>query len=62
LDDPTHSNPGYSTSYTNALAYTYGYPEDEATRSEFEKEILVENEARAQRNIEGYGMQTRYQQ
>ena len=54
LSDPTHSNPGYSSAYTTALTYTYGFPQDEPSRSEMEEEIMVESQARVQVNIDGY--------
>jgi hypothetical protein len=54
LRDPTHSNPGYSSAYTTALTYAYGYPQDPSARSDLEDEIVVESQARVQGNINGY--------
>jgi hypothetical protein len=58
LNDPAHSNPGYSSAYTTALTYTYGFPQDPGARLELEQEIVVESEARVQGNIDGYQEQT----
>jgi hypothetical protein len=57
LNDPTHSNPGYSSAYTTALTYTYGYPQDSGARVEMEQEIVVESQARVQGNIDGFERQ-----
>ncbi|PMD59732.1 uncharacterized protein K444DRAFT_663756 [Hyaloscypha bicolor E] len=58
LNDPTHSNPGYSSAYTTALAYTSGYPQNSGARVEMEQEIVVESQARVQENIDRYERQT----
>jgi hypothetical protein len=49
-----HSNPGYSSAYTTALTYTYGFPQDQPSRIEMEEEIVVESQARVQGDIDGY--------
>jgi len=52
LQDSTHTNPGYSTSYTQGLINTYGFPEEPAARQDLESEIVREAQARAQVDIE----------
>jgi hypothetical protein len=54
LNDPTHSNAGYSAAYTNSLVYTYGFPDQPLARSELEDEIVEEAESRARRSIDEY--------
>lgn len=58
VNDPAHSNPGYSSSYTNALTYTYGFPQEGPARTELEQEIVAESQSRVQGNIDGYDQQT----
>ncbi|PMD45389.1 hypothetical protein L207DRAFT_562586 [Hyaloscypha variabilis F] len=58
IQDPTHSNPGYSSAYTTALTYTYGFPQGPDAREEMEHEIVAESQARVQGNIDGYERQT----
>ncbi|KAG4441581.1 hypothetical protein IFR05_002966 [Cadophora sp. M221] len=52
VDDTEHSNTGYSSAYTNALTYTYGFPEDRQARTEMENEMMAESEARALERID----------
>lgn len=54
LNDPTHSNPGYSVAYTNSLIYTYGFPDQVSARSELEDEIVEEAESRVRRSLDEY--------
>ena len=58
LDDPTHSNAGYSVAYTNSLVYTYGFPDQPSARSELEDEIVDEAESRARRSIDEYAFRS----
>ncbi|KAL5323990.1 hypothetical protein ACEPPN_008533 [Leptodophora sp. 'Broadleaf-Isolate-01'] len=52
VNDTEHSNTGYSSAYTNALTYTYGFPEDRQARTEMEQEMMAESEARALERID----------
>jgi hypothetical protein len=54
LEDTTHSNPGYSSGYTNALIYRYGFPEESTAISELESEYVFEAESRAQGVVAEY--------
>jgi len=59
LEDTTHTNPGYSSAYTTALIYTYGFPEDSTAISELESEIVFEAESRVQGIVDGCDALTR---
>jgi len=54
LTDLTHTNPGYSYSYTNSLIYTCDFPNDANTISELESEITVEAQERTRAFLDGY--------
>ncbi|KAH8647061.1 hypothetical protein BGZ60DRAFT_535414 [Tricladium varicosporioides] len=55
LEDTTHTNPGYSTTYTNGLIYTCGFPEEPDAQQDLESEIVREAEARIQGSVNQYG-------
>jgi hypothetical protein len=57
VNNSTHTNPGYSSSYPDALAYVHGYPLDRAASAELEQEIITDAESRAQRSIDGFDEQ-----
>jgi hypothetical protein len=53
LQDSTHTNPGYSTTYTQGLINAYGFPEEPAAREDLESEIVKEARSKVQLDIEG---------
>ncbi|KAL2073551.1 hypothetical protein VTL71DRAFT_10877 [Oculimacula yallundae] len=62
ISDPEYSNPGYGPAYTNALAYTYGFPEELEARTEMEQEMMKESQERALARINKYDRMMEYEQ
>jgi hypothetical protein len=54
LDDPTHTNSGYSPTSTNALTQTSRFPDDRTMKIELGYGIILESRARAQGNIDWF--------
>jgi hypothetical protein len=54
LDDPTHTNPGYRPTSTNALTQTSGFPDDRTTTIELGYEIILASQARVQNDIDWF--------
>jgi hypothetical protein len=53
-NDSTHSNPGYSYTYTNVLVYMHGFPSDPQQQTELEQDVVYEAEQQAQWEINRY--------
>ncbi|KAH6681421.1 hypothetical protein B0J14DRAFT_556844 [Halenospora varia] len=60
LEDTTHTNPGYSTAYTNGLIYTCGFPEEPDAQQDLEAEIVREAQARVLGSVSQYGNDLAY--
>ncbi|KAE8450376.1 hypothetical protein EG329_006450 [Mollisiaceae sp. DMI_Dod_QoI] len=57
LSNDTHTVPGYSSTYTNALVYTNGFPDDDPlAQAEIEDEMEKEAQSRAQKPIDAYDL------
>jgi hypothetical protein len=54
LDDPTHTNPEYGPTSTNALMQISHFPDDRTMKIELGDEIILESRARAQGNIDWF--------
>ncbi|PVH83760.1 hypothetical protein DL98DRAFT_615010 [Cadophora sp. DSE1049] len=62
LDDTEHSSMGYSSAYTNALTYTYGFPEEQEARRDMEGAMMTESQARALARIDDHNRQMEYEE
>lgn len=62
LEETTHSNPGFSPTYINALTYIYGFPQEPQAVSELETEMIVESQAQALAGIDEFDRRMGYEE
>ncbi|KAK0100845.1 hypothetical protein ONS95_007292 [Cadophora gregata] len=60
LGDTEHSNMGYSSAYTNALTYAYGFPDEREARRDVEGAMMTESTARALARIDEHDRRMEY--
>lgn len=53
---------GYSSAYTNALTYTYGFPEEQGARRDMEGAMKTESMARALARINEHDKKMVYEE